>query len=82
MSPERERSPLEGIQAEAYKAYLKAVRDGLANVDIDALDVTKGTASPASFPHCFCICYCYCYCYCFCFCFCVVGAGPPQRAEE
>ena len=60
MSPERRESPLHKIQADAYRAYLKAVREGLDRVDIDALDVRD---LPDALWHYPLFCYVFCsYC--------------------
>ena len=50
MSPERQGTGFERVHADAYKAYLKALREGLAEVDIDALEVT----SPGIIAYCYC----------------------------
>ncbi len=55
MSPEHRGTGLERVQADAYKAYLKVLREGLAEVDIDALEVI----SPSIILHCYCT-YCCC----------------------
>jgi hypothetical protein len=59
MSPEHRGTGFERVQANAYKAYLKALREGLAEVDIDALEVT----SPAIIAYCYC-CSCTTHCHC------------------
>jgi hypothetical protein len=33
--------PIRQAHAEAYRAYLRSLRDSLANVDIEALDVSR-----------------------------------------
>lgn len=71
MSPEHRESPLQKVQADAYRAYLRAVREGLDNIDIDALDVT---AMPAALwqPPAFCLPFCSYCCNPNCF-----PGGPP-----
>jgi hypothetical protein len=61
MSPERERS-IEKVFAEARQAYLKAVKEGLAEVDIEAVDMTRAAARPDLYwPPCWPGCYPGCY---------------------
>lgn len=43
-SPDKPTS-LDEVYAEAYRSYLRSLRDGLANLDIDALDLT-GIGAP------------------------------------
>lgn len=47
-------SDLEKVHAEAYRQYLRSLKEGLANLDIDALDVNdlypSGTTSLLPFP--------------------------------
>jgi hypothetical protein len=38
---------LDQVYAEAYRSYLRSLREGLANLDIDALDLS-GVRAPAS----------------------------------
>jgi hypothetical protein len=45
MSPDQERS-VQKVFAEAHKAYLKAMKEGLAEVDIEALDMTSAAPRP------------------------------------
>jgi hypothetical protein len=43
---------MEQVFAEAYRAYLKAVREGLENVDIEAIDISRqGTTVPSLYTY-------------------------------
>ena len=48
MSPKDPEKRPEQVFAEAYRAYLKAVREGLADVDIEALDIARPAGAAAS----------------------------------
>ena len=47
MSRKEGKSPDE-VFAESYRAYLTAVRDGLAKVDVEAIDVSRATGAASS----------------------------------
>ena len=44
--PPEKPTDLDQVYAEAYRSYLRSLRDGLANLDIDALDLS-GMRAPA-----------------------------------
>ena len=52
---------IQDVQAQAYKAYVQAMKDGMANLDVEAIDIPAGgAATPGLLPSCHCVGTFYC----------------------
>lgn len=84
------------VHAAAYRAYVKAMQEGMAELDVDALDIPSGgTANAMALPSCHCVGTLYCMGHFGCAGGCVMCAGtvgtimcyanaagePPTKSE-
>lgn len=72
MAPQSPRGPREQ-EEEAYRAYLRAVKEYWTHLDVEALDL-RGRVGSAIVPLS-----CLCYCMYPPLCFCMLGFGPGSE---